>query len=304
MEMLRQRVPLWSPSADAAAARVHRATRGSVRVLGHGDTPALEKLLATDPVANVSVTSTVRARQSAGPGKGRNGAVVLGIDGENGLLAACWTGSNIIPVAATAAQGELFGVAVGAMRRRVASIYGGAEAALELFDATGWTGARDVRPDQPLMSITEPSEVEPLAGARLSASGDFPRVEKASAAMFTEELGFSPYDQGASQYRDRVRGLINSGHSIIAVDPETSEIVFKAEFGAVSPEVVQVQGVWVRPSHRGRGLAGPGMAAVVEHGLTLAPTVSLYVNSYNTAAIRTYERVGFTQVGTFATILF
>ena len=36
----------------------------------------------------------------------------------------------------------------------------------------------------------------------------------------------------------------------------------------------------------------------------LAPTVRLYVNSYNTAAIRTYQRVGFTQVGTFATILF
>lgn len=304
MEMLRQRVPLWSPSADAAAARVHRATRGEVRVLGHGDTPALEKLLAADPVANVSVTATVRARQTAGPGKGRNGPVVLGIDGENGLLAACWTGSNIIPVAATAGQGELFGVAVGAMRRRVASIYGAAEASLKLFDATGWTGARDVRPDQPLMSITEPSAVAPLPGARLSQSGDFPRVEKASAAMFTEELGFSPYAQGASQYRERVRGLINSGHSIIAVDPGSSEIVFKADFGAVSPEVVQVQGVWVRPSHRGRGLAGPGMAAVVEHGLKLAPTVSLYVNSYNTAAIRTYERVGFTQVGTFATILF
>lgn len=304
MEMLRQRVPLWSPSADATAARVQRATRGEVRVLDHADTPALEKLLARDPVANVSVTATVSARRSAGPGKGRNGAMVLGIDGPDGLQAACWAGSNIIPVAATPAQGELFGAAVGAMRRRVASIYGDAEAALELYSASGWNNARDVRPDQPLMSITEPSAVEPLAGARLSQSGDFPRVEEASAAMFTEELGFSPYAQGASQYRDRVRGLINSGHSIIAVDPGTAQIVFKAEFGAVSPDVVQVQGVWVPPSRRGTGLAGPGMAAVVEHGLKLAPTVSLYVNSYNTAAIRTYERVGFTQVGTFATILF
>ncbi|MGJ9424845.1 GNAT family N-acetyltransferase [Nesterenkonia halotolerans] len=304
MEMLRQRVPLWSPSADAAAARVHRATRGQVRVLTHGDTPALHRLLATDPVAHVSVTTTVRARQSAGPGRGRNSAVVMGIDGENGLEAACWAGSNIIPVAATPEQAELFGVAVGALRRRVASIYGEAEAAVELYDATGWTDARDVRPEQPLMSMTEPSPIPPLPTARLSVPEDFSRVEKASAAMFTEELGFSPYAQGASQYRERVRGLIDAGHSIIAEDPQTGEIAFKAEFGAVSPEVVQVQGVWVRPSFRGQGLAAPGMAAVVEHGLRLAPTVSLYVNSYNTAAIRTYQRVGFTQVGTFATILF
>ena len=264
----------------------------------------MQRLLATDPVAHVSVTATLNARQTAGPGKGRNGAVVLGIDGENGLEAACWTGSNIIPVAASADQAARFGVAVGAMKRRVASIYGDADAAVELYDATGWTGARDIRPDQPLMSITEPSAVRPLAGTRLSEPGDFSRVEKASAAMFTEELGFSPYAQGASQYRERVRGLIDSGYSIITDDPVTGEIVFKAEFGAVSEQVVQIQGVWVRPSHRGRGLAAPGMAAVVEHGLRLAPTVSLYVNDYNTAAIRTYERVGFTQVGTFATILF
>jgi predicted GNAT family acetyltransferase len=32
--------------------------------------------------------------------------------------------------------------------------------------------------------------------------------------------------------------------------------------------------------------------------------VSLYVNGFNTRAIRTYERVGFRQVGTFATVLF
>jgi predicted GNAT family acetyltransferase len=35
-----------------------------------------------------------------------------------------------------------------------------------------------------------------------------------------------------------------------------------------------------------------------------APSVSLYVNDYNVRAVRTYERVGFRQVGTFATVLF
>jgi uncharacterized protein len=30
----------------------------------------------------------------------------------------------------------------------------------------------------------------------------------------------------------------------------------------------------------------------------------LYVNHYNTAAIRVYEKVGFRRVGTYATVLF
>jgi uncharacterized protein len=32
--------------------------------------------------------------------------------------------------------------------------------------------------------------------------------------------------------------------------------------------------------------------------------VSLYVNDFNAPARRSYERVGFTQVGTFASVLF
>jgi predicted GNAT family acetyltransferase len=32
--------------------------------------------------------------------------------------------------------------------------------------------------------------------------------------------------------------------------------------------------------------------------------VSLYVNDYNTAARRAYERVGFRQVGSFTSVLF
>jgi predicted GNAT family acetyltransferase len=47
------------------------------------------------------------------------------------------------------------------------------------------------------------------------------------------------------------------------------------------------------------------MAAVVD--LTrrhFASTVSLYVNDFNHAALATYQRVGFEQVGEFATVLF
>jgi hypothetical protein len=47
------------------------------------------------------------------------------------------------------------------------------------------------------------------------------------------------------------------------------------------------------------------MAAVVAACLRdLAPAVSLYVNDFNAPARRSYERVGFKEVGTFASVLF
>jgi predicted GNAT family acetyltransferase len=47
------------------------------------------------------------------------------------------------------------------------------------------------------------------------------------------------------------------------------------------------------------------MAAVVASCLRdVAPAVSLYVNDFNAPARRAYERVGFTEVGVFASVLF
>ena len=80
-------------------------------------------------------------------------------------------------------------------------------------------------------------------------------------------------------------------------------IRFKADLGVVSQDCTQIQGVWVHPAERGRGLAAPAMSAVVAHARTVAPRVSLYVNAYNIPALKTYQRVGFTPVGTFATVL-
>ena len=82
-------------------------------------------------------------------------------------------------------------------------------------------------------------------------------------------------------------------------------MVFKAEIGSVTPHACQVQGVWVRPELRGRGLAEAGMAALVNDALRrVAPVISLYVNDYNRPARAAYRRVGFTQTATFASVLF
>ena len=105
-----------------------------------------------------------------------------------------------------------------------------------------------------------------------------------------------------------IEQLKDMGHAMATVQrPQISHAQVSYLFwanGAVGLGAAQIQGVWVNPRHRGKGLAAPGMAAVVEHTRArFAPIVSLYVNSYNTAALATYSRVGFRQVGTFATIL-
>ena len=78
-------------------------------------------------------------------------------------------------------------------------------------------------------------------------------------------------------------------------------MVFKAEVGSQSPAVGQIQGVGA-PDWRGHGLGTAGTAtlaaAVVRSG-----RIALYVNDFNTVARATYDRIGFAEVGTFATVL-
>lgn len=104
-------------------------------------------------------------------------------------------------------------------------------------------------------------------------------------------------------YRNRVAEIIAAGRAFAAFDDD--RVVFKAEIGAATSAACQVQGVWVDPDLRGRGIGTAGMATVVNESLaSVAPVVSLYVNDYNVPARRAYAKVGFADVGAFMSVLF
>jgi predicted GNAT family acetyltransferase len=189
--------------------------------------------------------------------------------------------------------------------RRYASAFGPAESVLALhteLEVLGHT-AHEVRAEQPLMTLAGPPSVDPNKELTLGRLSDFDRILPACAAMFEEEVGYSPFLGGREFYSRRVEGLVRQGHSLVHLG-STGEVVFKAELGAVTADVTQIQGVWMNPLYRGQGLSAGYMAAVVEQARKLAPVASLYVNGFNTRARSTYERVGFRQQGTFATVLF
>ena len=68
--------------------------------------------------------------------------------------------------------------------------------------------------------------------------------------------------------------------------------------------MVQVQGVFTSPAHRGRGVATAAMVALCSRLLATVPQVTLYVNGHNDTALRLYRRIGFEQVGEFATVMY
>jgi len=167
-----------------------------------------------------------------------------------------------------------------------------------------WGPAREVRGNQPVLSMRSNSSVEIDHDVRYSNLSDLEDLVPACIAMFTEEVGISPtINGGGNAYRNRISELVSSRRSFVKY--LGSELVFKAEIGTVGAGVAQIQGVWVKPEYRGKGISVSAMAAVVKLVLAdVAPVVSLYVNDYNEVALKTYRSVGFEQVDTFATVLF
>jgi predicted GNAT family acetyltransferase len=167
-----------------------------------------------------------------------------------------------------------------------------------------WGRARAVRAAQPLMALAGPPAVTPDPDVRRVRPDELEVLLPACVAMFTEEIGVSPTaGDGGAMYRARVQELIAQGRAFARI--EAGRVLFKAEVGAATRAACQVQGVWVHPSLRGRGLSEAGTAAVVELARReVAPVVSLYVNDFNEAARRAYARVGFEEVGTFTSVLF
>lgn len=270
------------------------------RLLDDRDRSKVRSALDADPVASCMVASRV---ETVGVEPWRLGGELWGVGGR--LDGLCFSGANLVPLRGERSAVRAFADRARRHRRTCSSLVGRRELVLPLWEelADHWAGAREVRPDQPLMATDAAPSIVPDSGVRRARAADLDRYLPAAIAMFVEEVGVDPrLGDGGAGYRARVSELIETGRAFVRF--EQGEVVFKAEIGALSTRVGQIQGVWVHPEWRGRGLGQAGTAAVVEHLVRAGRVASLYVNAFNTPARSAYTRVGFQQIGSFATVLF
>jgi predicted GNAT family acetyltransferase len=276
---------------------------GVVRVLGPPDLDAALAVVCEDPVTNVFADYRSRLTQLD---QRWLGGQMWGYVEDGAVVSLCHVGANLVPVQATREACAAFADKALRQRRLSSTIVGPAEAVGWLWDDLGgtWGPVRDARWNQPHLALAGDPLVVPDPRVRRTTAAELDDLYPACVAMYTEEVGVSPEsDGGRNLYRARVAQLVNRGWSFSRI--ENGKVLFKAEIACASPYACQVQGVYVAPDRRGEGLCTSGMAAVVAFALAeIAPTVSLYVNAHNTAARAAYDKVGFTQTGTFATLMF
>ncbi len=274
-----------------------------IRRLGETERATVERILDQDPYAGAQIAERVA---SHGLNWWRADGRIYGYGNGRRVDSLCWSGAHLVPVCATPNAVAAYAEVLGAEARLCSSIIGRADAVLGLWERLGghWGPARDVRPHQPLLVADTDPAIAADPRVRLVRPDEVDALFPAAVAMYTEEVGVSPLlDDGGRGYKRRIAELVRAKRAYARfVD---GQVVFKAELAIVTRRTTQVQGVWVAPGWRGRGMASAAMAAVVQDALRrVAPTVSLYVNDYNTPARRVYANCGFRSDGAFATVLF
>jgi predicted GNAT family acetyltransferase len=272
--------------------------RWSLRLLSDDDFRGALEFLQRDPLINVYLISRLLEERTLAGSQ----IAVVRFNGAIVLIASLAT--NIVLAADPSISSDITSLAISLIADRILTRMLPVRAIISPADLVEslWNGLRSridpptvVRMNQPIYALRRRLDYPDLGEARYSTPRDLDALVPACAAMHKEEVGIDPLERDALGYRERIRELVDKKRSLIRVVGGT--IVSKCEFSAVSPEAVQLMGVWTNPRHRRHGYSRELLREVCGHVFRSGKTVTLFVNDFNRPAIALYEALGFQRIG-------
>jgi ribosomal protein S18 acetylase RimI-like enzyme len=273
--------------------------RWSVRTIGFGDQGRALEFLEREPILNAYLISRLLDEGVAGLGD----HVAVLYRGE--LIGIAIVSSNIVMAVDRTLPAEARSIVLSIFADHVLRSFYPPRAIISDVDLVDglWRLVRHhlvpptvTRERQPVYALDSMDDAPELSDVRYATLGDLENLVPACAAMHLEEVGINPLERDAVAYAQRVRELVLRRRALVLV--KNGNIVFKTEFSAVTPQTVQLMGVWTRPSERKKGYAKAGLREICGHIVRQRKKVSLFVNDFNAPAIRLYESLGFKRVGT------
>ena len=272
--------------------------RWSLRLLSDDDFKGALEFLQRDPLINVYLVSRLLEERTLAASQiaviRYNGAIVLVVS----------LATNIVLAGDPSIADEITDTAIALVADRILTRMLPVRAIISparLVESL-WTMLRlrldpptVIRMNQPVYALARTLEYPDLTRGRYSTIRDLEQLVPACAAMHKEEVGIDPMERDAVGYRERIRELIEKKRSLVLM--ENGVIAAKCEYSAVTPDSVQLMGVWTHPKYRRRGLSRELLTEVCGHLSRKGKTVTLFVNDFNTPAVSLYESLGFKRIG-------
>jgi predicted GNAT family acetyltransferase len=139
-----------------------------------------------------------------------------------------------------------------------------------------------------------------VAGLRPATLDDLDLIIPVHVSMAVEENGFNPLEKDPVGFRERYARRVERGRTWILV--EDGKVAFKTEVYADTPQAVYLEGVYVSPDARGKGLGLSCLSQLSRTLLRRTETVCVLVNEENARAQAFYRKAGFRFTSTYETI--
>jgi predicted GNAT family acetyltransferase len=141
---------------------------------------------------------------------------------------------------------------------------------------------------------------EEVEGLRRATIDDLDQVAPVQAAMAEFESGINPMEKDPEGFLARCARRIEMGR--VWVLEEGGRIIFKADILAHTPDVVYLEGVWVSPSERGKGIGRKCLRQLCCDMLTRSKSVCVLVNEETERAHTFYRMCNFKMRGVYDSI--
>jgi predicted GNAT family acetyltransferase len=142
---------------------------------------------------------------------------------------------------------------------------------------------------------TSPEQLEPCLSLRLATPDDLPIILPIYGKMVCEESEVNPLEVDPIGFENRWRRRIDQGRVWVSI--ENGQLMFNAAVMSETPDVIYLEGIYVNPEDRGRGLGLRCLSQLSRDLLQRASSLCLLVNEQNQRARTFYERAGYTVCG-------
>jgi uncharacterized protein len=146
-------------------------------------------------------------------------------------------------------------------------------------------------------AMTVKDEIE---GFRRATLADLETVAPIQAAMAEEESGTNPLATDPEGFLARCARRIEMGR--VWLLEEDGKLMFKADIQADTPDVVYLEGVWVNPSERSKGIGRQCLRQLCQQLLSRTKSVCVLVNENNQRAHTFYRMCNFKMRGVYDSI--
>jgi uncharacterized protein len=141
---------------------------------------------------------------------------------------------------------------------------------------------------------------EHLAGLRPAKAEELDLVMPVQAELAFVESGVNPLEIDPNGFRERCLRRIEQGRTWVVV--ENDLLIFKADVVSKTPEVIYLEGVWLREDRRQKNAGVAFMSELLRRLLEDTKSICLLVNETNEWAHGFYRKCGFNFRATYETI--